>query len=527
MRSSLKAALIAPLVALVFGAVAAGCSLGNISRADCATNDDCVAAFGVGSLCGKDGFCSAPSGCETGHDCRKLIGGGACVNKACVSKIPTDVCFREDEPPEPPDLLDQPLTGPDAPLVIGSIFSLEVDPEGARDKLLTQAVRLAVREINEAGLHGGQKLGVVFCDNGGPNGQAKGEARDALDAHAVDYLAGTLGVPYIVGPRTSADSIQVVNQLKKRSLPTVVISPAATSPALTVIDDRISPTDPQGLFWRTCPSDLLQGQVLAKNVIGADATIARVTVVYIHDAYGDGLSQVFQKEFGIEKTDLVPYDESTPGDAAAVAKLATDADAKNGDAVLLIAHTGELAVEILAAMQGLPIAAKPFFFTDGAKDQSLTNDKLPTAIKDILKNAKGTEPASPAGQDYEVFKTNLLAEFGVNATSVSFLAQSYDATYIGAFGTFMASKDGTKYDGRQVAAGMALLSSGMEVHLNGVNGWTSGKGLLVQDGKIDVEGTSGHLQFDAKTGEAPGRIGVWTISTDFKSYVQGEVFPQD
>lgn len=524
MRVSIGAAFLAPVVALTLGALAAGCSLGNISRTDCESDVDCASAFGVGSTCSK-GFCSASSKCETGHDCRRLIGGGACVNNACVTKIPSDSCLREDEPPEPPDLLSQPLTGADAPVVIGSIFALEADPTKARDKLLTQAVRLAVREINQSGLQGGQKLGVLFCDNGGKNNSAVGAERDALDQHAVDYLAGTLGVPYIVGPRTSPDAITVVNQIKKLKLPTAVISPSATSPALTVLDDRLSPEDDVGLFWRTCPSDQIQGTVLSEIVIKPISTISKVTVIYIHDAYGDGLSQVFQQAYGVTKTALVPYDETAPGNPSALAKLATDADAKNGDAVLLITHSGDTAIQIITAMQGLAIATKPFFFSDGSKDASLLDTSLPMWIQDIMKAAKGTEPASPSGQDYDVFKTNLDAEFGVDASSASFLAHTYDATYVGAFGLFHASIGGTKYDGRDVAAGMALLSAGTEVHLTGVNGWTSGKGLLAQDGTIDVEGTSGNLQFDPKFGEAPGLISVWSIKPDLSGYSQDSVVP--
>lgn len=522
MRSWLEAVLIAPSVALGIGAVLFGCSLSNISRSDCASDAECVSAFGVGSTCSK-GFCTESSGCETGHDCRRLAGGGACVNHACVAKIPEDACMRSDEPPEPPDLYTTSLTGKDAPLVIGSIFALEAD----RDKALTQSVRLAVREINQSGLPGGQKLGVVFCDNGGALGATTGAERDALDLHATDYLAGTLGVPYIVGPRTSGDAIQVVNRIKKNGIPTAVIAPSATSPALTTIDDRLSAGDPYGLFWRTCPNDELQGKVLAENVIGLLPAITKVTVVYIHDAYGDGLAQVFQNVYGISKTSLVPYDDTTPDDDAALAKLVADADGKNGDAVLLISHYGTTSLKIINAMAGLPIAGKRFFFTDGSMDTSLLDPTLPTWIQDILKAAKGTAPASPSGQEYEVFKTNLNAEFGLDATSASFLAHAYDATYVGAFGAVHAGKGGVFFDGRGVAEGMARLSMGDTVRLNGVNGWTSGSGLLVQKGNIDILGTSGELDFDASTGEAPGRILIWSIAPDLASYNQDEIVSPD
>jgi hypothetical protein len=111
MRSLLRAAVTASFVALGLGASAFGCSLSNISRSDCTSNAECVAAFGAGSTCGA-GFCSDPSGCESGHDCRRLQGGGACVNHACVDTIPANAhCNLASAPPEPPDLLSQKLTG--------------------------------------------------------------------------------------------------------------------------------------------------------------------------------------------------------------------------------------------------------------------------------------------------------------------------------------------------------------------------------------------------------------------------------
>jgi hypothetical protein len=128
--------------------------------------------------------------------------------------------------PEPPDLLTKRADGPNAPVVIGSIFSLA----GAQDLALTEPIRLAVREINSnGGLNNNQTIGVVFCDNGGPTDMATGAARKALDVHAFDYLAGTLGVPYLVGPLTSADSLNLIGELTKQSYPTVIISPSATS----------------------------------------------------------------------------------------------------------------------------------------------------------------------------------------------------------------------------------------------------------------------------------------------------------
>jgi branched-chain amino acid transport system substrate-binding protein len=527
MRSSLKAALVASFVALGLGVLAAGCSLSNVSRTDCTKDSECAAAFGAGSTC-KAGFCSEAPGCKTGYDCRKLIGGGACVEGACVTKFPTDPqCNSDQHPPEPPDLFSQPLTGPDAPIVIGSIYRLD----SPREDPLTNAVRLAVREINDDGLTGGQKLGVVFCDNGGPGAMATAEERIPLDQHAIDYLAGTLGVPYIVGPLTSDDARALVNQIKKQSYPTVVISGSSTSPALTELDDRLKPTDPYGLFWRTCPSDEIQGKVLADKVITPETTIQRVTVMYIHDAYGDGLAKSFEDAYGLMKMDRVPFEDTVvavdtagmPTNAAGLKQLAMGADAKGNDGVLIIAHAGQARL-ILDAMEGLSIATKRFFFTDGSRDyKTFLLPPASASVQAILASAVGTAPANPSGSNYTAFDTNLQAEFKISAGSTAFLAQVYDATYVGAFGTLYASRKGGYFDGLGVAEGLAHLSAGTLVNFDGPNAWTTGKGLIVKSGQIDVEGTSGHLQFDPSKGEAPAAIEVWEVLPDLSGFKTREI----
>jgi branched-chain amino acid transport system substrate-binding protein len=521
MRSLLRAALLGSALAfsVALGSTAAGCSLGNVSFSQCTSDAECATTFGAGSTC-SGGFCSAAATCSTGDDCRAQIGGGACVGGVCQTSIPAYTGGATLVYPS--NLMTQSLVGPNAPVVIGGIFALS-DPH---EVALTKAIELALTEINQGGLNSGQTLGIIFCDNGGPGNMAMGSARQALDDQALDYLAGTLGAPLVLGPLTSADAIFLVDELIKQQYPTVVISPSATSPALTTIDKRLHASDPYPLFWRTCPSDELQGQVLAQKVIGPIATIKTVTVIYIDDAYGQGLATVFQSDYGVNDTFLVPFQTSTPGDPTALMQLVNTANGKNGDAVLVITEAGATTLQIIEAMNGLPIASKPFFFTDGSMDPSLLSPTLPTWVKTLLSSAMGTAPASPSGQNYDVFSTDLQAQFDVNAGSFSFVAQGYDATYVGAFGLVNAiAKKGNAYTGLDVAAGMASESAGKLVELDGVIAWDVGKGQMVSPGTMNIDGTSGPLDFNAMTGEAPASIEVWGIDTTTEMFTMGMVVP--
>lgn len=493
------------LIALAFCGTMPSCSLGNIAQDPCKTNDECVSTIGPNSQC-VNGYCTDPPACGTGHDCRKVAGGGACVNGFCVSTFPKDPQCTDIHEPE--DLLNARLAGPDAPLVIGSIYSLGEQ----KDQVLTESVRLAVDEINNKGgkMNRGKRLGVVVCDNGGPGNMAQGEERSNLTNKAVDYLAGTLGVPYIVGPLSSADSLLVIARLKEKNYPTVVISASATSPTLTDADDPLGNGKP-GLFWRTCPSDLLQGKVMATNVVGVDAMVTKVAIAYSNDAYGQGLSKVFRETYGLMNTMLFPVDDAQFNDDAAMTKLANDINAYGPNGVLVITVRAGNTIRIVQALATTPAASAKFYFTDGAKDATaLFDPNLSAEVKTILNGAVGTAPASPSGNVYDIFSAGYKAKFNRDPADFSFTAHAYDATYVGAYGVIWASRQDENYDGNQVAEGMTNLSAGASTDIT-FGTWGNGKTALSNGMSINLLGASGTLQFDPDTGEAPGDIEIWHI----------------
>jgi ABC-type branched-subunit amino acid transport system substrate-binding protein len=508
----------AALTVLALGAAAHGCSLGNIAQDDCPSNTECEAAFGLGSAC-VEGYCTTPKACSTGHDCRRLFGGGACVNGGCMATLPKDpACSIV----EPPDLLEKSAVGEGSHVVIGGIMPLQIDVGQARSK----AVRLAVREINRTGgTIDGRPLGVIFCDNGGPDNATEGDARKALSEHAMDYLAGSLGVPVLVGPLQSSDALQVISRGLIKRYPTVIISPSATSPALTKQPDRLNPTDPHGLFWRTCPNDELQGNVLASSVIPKGQKVA---VVYVQDAYGEGLFTVFKQKYEEGSDPMMPSTvESFPFDALTDrAALAAAVSAASPQAVLIIAVRAADSVGVLTELAKQPVGsgAVNFYFTDGSKNDAVLLDAaLPSGVRALIQQARGTAPARPSGLNYDLFKTNLQKDFMIGADAYAFLAQSYDAGFVAAYGIAYASRAGTDYDGLDVAEGLASLSAGTAFNI-GPTDWPAGKSEISSGPlKVNVVGTSGELDFDAATGEAPGPIEIWSVGAELTGFVTDTV----
>ena len=145
---------------------------------------------------------------------------------------------------------------------------------------MAAGAELALSEASNSGnLLGGVKLVPIRADS------------TCIDAAAASSAAERLitadGVVAIMGADCSGVTTAIANNV---AVPNgvVMVSPSATSPALSSIDDK-------GLFFRTAPSDARQGQVLA-NVLKSRG-IDEVAVTYTNNDYGKGLSDSFKSAF--------------------------------------------------------------------------------------------------------------------------------------------------------------------------------------------------------------------------------------
>jgi len=503
---ALRLLLRAAVIPMVVGVAVSGCLLTNINQDDCVSDNECIAAFGYGSSC-VDGYCGEPLTCATGHDCRIAFGGGACVDGRCSGTLvpdPFDACTSF----EPEGLAASALIGDESPLVIGAVFRVDDSSDHRR----ANAARLAIREVNEVGgLVDGREVAMVICDNGGEDNALEEDARRIRTEGVVDHLAGVLGVPFIVGPTTSSDSLIAVNHLLSQRYPTLFISPSATSPALTNQSDKLDEDDDFGLFWRTAPSDALQGEALAAAVVGVhpapDPLIVKVAVMYIADAYGEGLANVFQQNWGASDTALHPFD----GDAD-FAEIVQQAMVVQPDAIMIVAIEAQHTTTLLEELSKQPsMSMLPVYLTDGSKDaEYLLDPDLPTEVRDIIFNRLvGTAPAPPEGEASNLFEANFRAAFGEDPTGFSFTANAYDAAYVGAAGVVYASQNTFNFDGRNIAAGLARLISGTSFAV-GKTDWPGVKqGLTAEAKTVDIVGVSGALDFDVDSGEPPAPIEVW------------------
>lgn len=447
------------------------CSLGRYPHEECTTNAECRVAFGFGYVCGDDGLCAEMA-----------------TEERCATAWPED-------------LLTRPENYRDA-IVLGSLFDRSSDiPE-------TQAARLAVSQANDAEGLDGIQYGLVECSYE-ENVEIDGLAMEDATAQAALWLADVAGATAIVGPATSSQTTVAFSTLNlENDFGTLMISPSATSPALTELDG-LDPTDQDpGLLWRTAPPDSLQGTAMAVDMASNQVGIAKVAAVYEDGAYGTGLSDAFIDAFegGGGVVDRFPFSDDSTRDAA----VASAGDASY-DEVLFI--SGEI-TDIVAFLNGIPYisgyADRPIFLADGARDTALLTDTNADA-KAYLPLVRGTAPALPSGDNYEAFAAAYASAFSPGlASDSSYTPYTYDAMWLAIYGTAWSMYQSGSITGTGEAQGLRHISSGDELVISST-GWYGLRAHFAEGQGVDVEGASGHLDYDPATEETTSPIDIWVV----------------
>lgn len=264
---------------------------------------------------------------------------------------------------------------------------------------MAAGAELAMKEVNDAGgILGGDMLVSVRGDS---------TCVDAAAAQsAAERLITSDGVKAIVGADCSGVTTAILNNVAKAN-GVVMISPSATSPALSTIED-------DGLFFRTAPSDARQGQVLAD--ILTERGVKSAAMTYTNNDYGKGLAESIKSNFeakGGTITISAAHEDGKGDYSAEVGALA-----QAGGDVLIVA--GYLDQGGKGVIQGAldSGAFDTFVLPDG-----MIGDSLPMAIGSDLNGSFGTVPGtdSPGA-----------AKFADQATAAGFKAgpfasESYDA----------------------------------------------------------------------------------------------------
>jgi branched-chain amino acid transport system substrate-binding protein len=265
---------------------------------------------------------------------------------------------------------------------------------------MAASAELALKEVSDSGAFlGGKVLVPVRGDS------------TCIDAAAATAAAERLvtaeGVAAIFGADCSGVTIAITNNV---SVPNgvVTISPSATSPALTTIEDN-------GLFFRTAPSDARQGQVLAEVL--TERGIDNVAVTYTNNDYGKGLDGSFGEAFAAlgGSVAISAAHEDGKGDYSAEVGALSAAGAEH---LVVFGYVDQGGKGIIQTSVDTG-AFENFIVADG-----MIGDSLIEAIGDALTGTIGTAPGS-ASEGAAAF-LELAAANGVDGDG-PFRGESYDA----------------------------------------------------------------------------------------------------
>lgn len=282
---------------------------------------------------------------------------------------------------------------------IGIVFGFTGPIESLTPDMASGA-EMAIDEVNASGmLLGGSTVEALRGDSTCID--------SAAAVTATEKLVNADGVNAIVGGDCSGVTGSMLQNVARPN-GIVMISPSATSPALSTAED-------DGLFFRTAPSDKRQGVVMAEILM--DRGIGEVAVTYTNNDYGKGLADSFEGAFtdaGGTVTINAAHEDGKGDYSAEVAAL----DAAGGEVLVVAGYLDQGGLGIIQSSLDTG-AFDTFVLPDG-----MIGASLPENVGSDLNGSFGQAP----GTDSEGagLMHAMAAEAGFDGAS-PFSPEAYDA----------------------------------------------------------------------------------------------------
>ena len=343
------------------------------------------------------------------------------------------------------------------------------------------AAELAIKEVSDSGLLlGGDTVTAVRGDT------------TCIDAAAATATAERLitsdGVKAIVGGDCSGVTTAALQNV---AVPngTVMISPSATSPALSTVEDK-------GLFFRTAPSDARQGVIVSDILM--EKGVKSVALTYTNNDYGKGLADSIEKNYTAAggKVTIVAAHEDGKGDySAEVGALAS----AGGEVLVVAGYVDQGGKGIIQSSLDTG-AFDTFYLPDG-----MVGDSLPEAIGSDLNGSYGANPGtdSPGAATFAKmaeaagFKAGPFSAESYDAAALILLAMqaagSSDSSALKDKVMDVANAPGEKIYPGELAKALKILADGGEVDYVGASaveligaGESAGnyRQIAIEDGKV-------------------------------------------
>jgi len=253
---------------------------------------------------------------------------------------------------------------------------------------MAESAELAMKEVSESGkLLDGSSVTSIRGDSTCVD--------SAAATAAAERLITSDNVNAIVGGDCSGVTGAILQNVARPN-GIVMVSPSATSPALSTAED-------DNLFFRTAPSDARQGQVISD--ILNDKGIKEVAMTYTNNDYGKGLADSIQTNFestGGKITISAAHEDGKGDYSAEVGALAQ----AGGEVLIVAGYLDQGGKGVIQASLDTG-AFDTFVLPDG-----MIGDSLPVAIGDDLNGSFGTVPGTDS-EGAEIFE-KMAAEAGIN-----------------------------------------------------------------------------------------------------------------
>jgi len=343
---------------------------------------------------------------------------------------------------------------------------------------------LAVKQFTEAGF----PIEIKYGDTETSAIPGVEAARSLVDVERVKALIGAAasGVTLPI-----AESVAIPKQVPQ-------ISNASTSPLITVL-----PADEgKDFLFRTCPSDALQGIILGK--LAADEGYKKAAVLWVNNAYGQGLMERFKEAFearGGQVVASVPHDEKPAPTYVSELRQIMQAEP---DVMLALAYPGQATVYLKEFFEAGYNKTTDLLFCDGTKSV-----EMPKALgAENLAGFYGTAPGTVAGNTLKQFEADYKAEYG-ELPPLPFMSNFYDAVVVVGLAAAAAQARGLDITPVNVRDMLRVVANppGEEIGA-GVEEFKKAIQLL-KDGKdINYEGAAGSVDFD-DNGDVVTPIEIW------------------
>jgi branched-chain amino acid transport system substrate-binding protein len=305
-----------------------------------------------------------------------------------------------------------------------------------------------------------------------------GDTSTNIASQAAKALVSS-GVSAVIGAASSSVSLSFVDQLVAAKV--VQLSPANTSPTFSTYKDN-------GYYWRTAPSDVLQGRVLGQKVLKDGAL--NVSIIYQNDSYGQGLNDNVKKALsdgGAQVAADVVFDPKATNFSAEVDK----ALAPKPDALIVISF--DQIKNIVQELDKNNFDFKKLYGVDGNYG----------IVTESFKNVDiaGAQFSNPGVHATGAFAQKLDAANGKKLSVYSYGPESYDGTVLIA----LAALEAKKTDGTSIRDHLRDVSEGGTV----CKSFADCAKLVKQGKDIDYNGQSGPITFDANGDPSQAYVSIY------------------